>query len=45
MIHKLDPVSHGIYWDRLVSITDEILAALVRSSFSTIVLPLVFVLR
>lgn len=34
-MNKLDPVSLGIYWDRLVSITDEILAALVRTSFST----------
>ncbi|MDP6708305.1 MAG: hydantoinase B/oxoprolinase family protein [Alphaproteobacteria bacterium] len=32
-----DAVSLGIMWDRLVSITDEILSALVRSSFSTIV--------
>jgi N-methylhydantoinase B len=30
-----DPVSLGIMWDRLVSITDEILIALVNTSFST----------
>ena len=34
---QFDAVSLGIMWDRLVSITDEILSALVRSSFSTIV--------
>ncbi len=33
----LDPVSLGIMWDRLVAITDEIVSALVRTSFSTIV--------
>ena len=30
-----DPLTLGILWDRLVSITDEILVALVRTSFST----------
>ena len=34
---QIDAVSLGIMWDRLVSLTDEILASLVRSSFSTIV--------
>ena len=34
-MNKIDPISLGIMWDRLVSITDEILAALVRTSFST----------
>lgn len=32
-----DPVSLGILWDRLVSITDECISALVRTSFSAIV--------
>jgi len=35
MRNKFDPVSLGILWDRLISITDEILATLVRTSFST----------
>lgn len=30
-----DPVSLGIMWDRLISIADEILVALVNTSFST----------
>jgi N-methylhydantoinase B len=30
-----DPIALGIQWDRLISITDEIVTALVRSSFST----------
>jgi N-methylhydantoinase B len=34
---ELDSVDLGILWDRLISITDEIVSALVRSSFSTIV--------
>jgi len=34
---KLDPVSLSIMWDRLVSITNEIVEALVHTSFSTIV--------
>jgi len=34
---RLDAVSLGIFWDRLVSITDEIQLALVRTSFSTTV--------
>ena len=33
----IDAVSLSIMWDRLVGITDEIISALVRSSFSTIV--------
>ena len=37
MINEFDPIGLGILWDRLISITDEILAALVRTSFSTIV--------
>jgi N-methylhydantoinase B len=32
---EFDPVSLGIMWDRLISVTDEILIALVRTSFST----------
>ncbi len=35
--NTLDPVSLGIMWDRLISITDEIQRALVRTSFSTTV--------
>lgn len=34
---KIDAVSLGIMWDRLVALTDEIVSTLVRSSFSTIV--------
>ncbi|MBX3539956.1 MAG: hydantoinase B/oxoprolinase family protein, partial [Chelatococcus sp.] len=30
-----DPITLGIFWDRLVSIADEVVTALVRSSFST----------
>ena len=33
----IDAVSLSIMWDRLVGITDEIISALVQSSFSTIV--------
>ncbi len=33
----IDAVSLGIMWDRLVSLTDEIVSTLIRSSFSTIV--------
>ena len=33
----IDAVSLSIMWDRLIGITDEIISALVRSSFSTIV--------
>lgn len=33
----LDAVDVGILWDRLVAISDEIVSALVRTSFSTIV--------
>lgn len=32
-----DPVVLGIHWDRLISIADEIVSSLVRTSFSTIV--------
>jgi len=32
-----DAVSLGILWDRLISLTDEIVSTLVRTSFSTIV--------
>ena len=35
--HAIDAVSLSIMWDRLVGITDEIISALIRSSFSTIV--------
>ena len=35
--HAIDAVSLSIMWDRLVGITDQIVSALVRSSFSTIV--------
>jgi len=31
----LDAVSLGIYWDRLIAITNEVLSTLVRTSFST----------
>ncbi len=34
---EFDAVSLGILWDRLVSISDEIVSTLVRTSFSTIV--------
>jgi N-methylhydantoinase B len=37
MSESLDSVSVGIMWDRLVSIADEIVSTLVRTSFSTIV--------
>lgn len=37
MSNSLDAVSVGIMWDRLVAISDEIVSALVRTSFSTIV--------
>jgi len=32
---SIDPVALGIMWDRLISITDEVLTALVRTSFSS----------
>jgi N-methylhydantoinase B len=35
--HHFDPVSLEIYWNRLISISDEAAAALLRTSFSTIV--------
>ena len=34
---EFDPVTLGILWDRLISITNEIVLAVVRTSFSTIV--------
>ena len=34
--HPIDAVSRSIMWDRLVGVTDEIVTAFVRSSFSTI---------
>jgi N-methylhydantoinase B len=34
---SIDQVSLGIMWERLISITDEIVTTLVRTSFSTIV--------
>ncbi|MBM3518390.1 MAG: hydantoinase B/oxoprolinase family protein, partial [Alphaproteobacteria bacterium] len=34
---EFDPISLGILWDRLISITDEVVSTLVRTSFSTIV--------
>jgi len=34
---EFDAVSLGILWDRLISLTDEIVSTLVRTSFSTIV--------
>ncbi|MEM7408258.1 MAG: hydantoinase B/oxoprolinase family protein [Pseudomonadota bacterium] len=37
MTQPLDGVSVGIMWDRLVSVADEIVSTLVRTSFSTIV--------
>lgn len=35
MSQRLDAVSVGIIWDRLIAITNEILGSLVRTSFST----------
>ena len=32
---RYDPIALGIQWDRLISIADEIVNALVRTSFST----------
>ncbi len=32
---RIDPISLGIIWDRLIAITDETLNTLVRTSFST----------
>ncbi len=34
MTMTFDPVSLGILWDRLISITDEIVSTLIRTSFS-----------
>ena len=34
---QFDPVTLGIMWDRLTAITSEMTAALIRTSFSTIV--------
>jgi N-methylhydantoinase B len=36
-VTKFDPISLEIYWNRLISIADESAAALLRTSFSTIV--------
>jgi N-methylhydantoinase B len=33
-MNTFDPVSLGILWDRLISITDEIVSTLIRTSFS-----------
>ena len=38
----MDAISLGIMWDRLISITDEIVSTLVRTSFSTIAWMLAF---
>ena len=35
MSGTFDPIALGILWDRLISITDEIVETLVRTSFST----------
>lgn len=35
-LSKIDPVSLGILWDRLISITNEIVQTLVRTSFSSV---------
>ncbi|HXJ83707.1 MAG TPA: hydantoinase B/oxoprolinase family protein [Candidatus Methylomirabilis sp.] len=35
MSRSFDPIALGILWDRLISITDEIVETLVRTSFST----------
>ena len=37
MDKQFDPITLGILWDRLISITDQIVATLVKTSFSTIV--------
>ena len=37
MQQQIDPVTLGILWDRLISITNEIVETLVRTSFSSIV--------
>lgn len=37
MEEKLDPIDAGIIWSRLVSVADEMVSALVRTSFSTMV--------
>src|ERR1700741_1044137 len=37
MEQTLDPIDVGIIWSRLVSIADEMVSALVRTSFSTMV--------
>jgi N-methylhydantoinase B len=37
MPKTIDPVDLGIIWDRLISITDEVIETLVRSSFSSVV--------
>ena len=35
-LQQIDPVSLGILWDRLISITNEIVQTLVRTSFSSV---------
>ncbi|MDG6997611.1 MAG: hydantoinase B/oxoprolinase family protein [Nitrososphaerota archaeon] len=37
MPNRMDSTTFGFFWDRLISITDEAYAALIRSSFSPIV--------
>jgi N-methylhydantoinase B len=37
MDKRFDPITLGILWDRLISITDQVVATLVKTSFSTIV--------
>ena len=37
MMSQYDPVDLGIMWDRLISITDEMITALIRTSFSLMV--------
>ena len=37
MQHQFDPIDTGIIWSRLVSVADEMVSALVRTSFSTMV--------
>ena len=37
MPNKMDQTTFGFFWDRLISVTDEAYAALIRSSFSPIV--------
>ena len=37
MKRTFDPIETGIIWSRLVSVADEMVSALVRTSFSTMV--------